>query len=142
MKILRKLELTLKEFDTIKKHLSVGEEMMPYYGSHSFKIFILCKPVRFGFKQWMLSSSVGCPFHMDVYTGMIGFSKDTTVPLGSKVLREMLKCLRGLGCHVVFMDNFTLYVLADIRIFGFRAAGTVREVSLKKYPLEKMKESD
>jgi membrane-bound inhibitor of C-type lysozyme len=41
------------------------------------------------------------------------------------------------------MDNFfSAYDLADLLTLGFRATDTVREVRLKKYPLEEMKESD
>jgi hypothetical protein len=42
------------------------------------------------------------------------------------------------------MDRFfTAYdLLADLRILGFRAAGTVREMRLKRCPLEEMNESD
>jgi hypothetical protein len=96
-------------------------------------------PVRFGIKQWMLSPSARYPFYMDAYTGKTGCSKDHS-PIRIQILREVLKCLFDLRCHVVFMDFFTLYVLVDIRTLGFRASGTVKKVS--KYQLEKMEESD
>jgi hypothetical protein len=80
---------------------------------------------------------------MDVYTGKTGSSKHTTFALGCEVLREVLKYASIPRCHVVFMDNFlSAYDLADLRILGFRATGAVREVYLKKYPLEEMKGSD
>jgi hypothetical protein len=44
----------------------------------------------------MLSSSARDPFHKEVYKGKAGTSKDAAVPLGYKVLREMLKCLTDL----------------------------------------------
>jgi hypothetical protein len=67
--------------------------MIPYYSCHSCKMFIQSKPIRFGFKQRMLCLSTKYPFHMEVYMGKTGSSKDATVPLGSKVGREMLKCV-------------------------------------------------
>lgn len=39
--------------------LSVDEAMIKYFGHHSSKQFIRGKPVRFGFKNWMLTSSCG-----------------------------------------------------------------------------------
>jgi hypothetical protein len=53
-------EITATGTETIwyfEKHLSVDEQMIPHFGRHSCKMFILSKPIRFGFKQWMLCSS-------------------------------------------------------------------------------------
>jgi hypothetical protein len=66
---------------------------------------------------------------------MTGSSKDITVPFGSKILREMLKCV----AHN-FLTSYDL--LAALRTLGFRETGAVTEVRLKKCPLEKMEESD
>jgi hypothetical protein len=79
---------------------------------------------------------------MDVYTVKTGSSKDTTFPLGSKVLREILKCVSDPRYHVLFMGFFTPCEFRDLRTLGVRAIGKVREAGLKKCPLEEMKESD
>jgi hypothetical protein len=77
---------------------------------------------------------------VDINTGKTDSSKDAAVPLESKALREMLKCVSDPRCRVVFMDNFfTSYDrLAELRTLGFRATGTMREVRLKKCLLEEM----
>jgi hypothetical protein len=90
---------SLKLFGIFEKHLSMDEQIIPYYGHHNCKIFTHSKPIRFGFKQWMLCSSMGYPFHMDLYKEKTGSSKDTTVPLGSKIVREMLKYVSDPRCH-------------------------------------------
>ena len=41
------------------QNLSIDESMVPYYGWHSCKQFIQGKPIRFGYKVWMLSTSLG-----------------------------------------------------------------------------------
>nr|CAI5829854.1 unnamed protein product [Callosobruchus analis] len=50
-------------------HLSIGEAMVKYFGHHSSKLFIRGKPVRFGYKEWMLCSSTGYCYNFDVYCG-------------------------------------------------------------------------
>jgi hypothetical protein len=96
---------SLKQFGIFEKHLSVdNKQMTPYYGRHNCKIFIRCKPIRFGFKQWMFCSFTGHPFHMNIYTGKTGTSEDAAAPIRSKVVREVLKCISDPRCCVVFMN--------------------------------------
>ncbi|XP_055910479.1 piggyBac transposable element-derived protein 2-like [Eupeodes corollae] len=50
-------------------HLSIDESMVTYFGRHSSKQFKRGKPVRFGFKNWMLCSKGGYMFEFDTYCG-------------------------------------------------------------------------
>ncbi|GBL71055.1 Chimeric ERCC6-PGBD3 protein [Araneus ventricosus] len=56
IKILNKNFMKYGVFST---HRSIGEQMIPYFGKHSCKMFMQGKPVRFGFKVWCLCSSNG-----------------------------------------------------------------------------------
>lgn len=47
------------QFDVFSHHLSIDEEMVPYFGRHASKMFIKTKPVRFGYKFWCICSSNG-----------------------------------------------------------------------------------
>lgn len=40
----------LKQFGLFSKYLSIDEQMIPFFGHHSMKMFIKGKPIRFGFK--------------------------------------------------------------------------------------------
>ena len=53
----------LVQFGIVHDSLSVDKSMVPYFGCHSCKQFIKAKPIRFGFKIWMLASSTGMLYH-------------------------------------------------------------------------------
>ena len=39
--------------------MSIDEAMIPYFGKHSTKQFIRGKPIRFGYKMWVLTTPLG-----------------------------------------------------------------------------------
>ena len=45
--------------------LSVDESIIPYYGRHGAKQFIKGKPIRFGFKLWVLAKPKGYIIHAE-----------------------------------------------------------------------------
>ncbi|XP_046806455.1 piggyBac transposable element-derived protein 3-like [Lucilia cuprina] len=47
------------QFGVWDEKLSIDEQMVPYFGRHSCKMFIRGKPIRFGYKFWCLCSSSG-----------------------------------------------------------------------------------
>ena len=56
-------------FGVFLEHLSIDEQMVPYYGHFSTKMYMRNKPVKFGMKIWFLASAQGYLFSFDVYTG-------------------------------------------------------------------------
>ncbi|KAJ8964760.1 hypothetical protein NQ314_004651 [Rhamnusium bicolor] len=122
----------------------MDEAMVKYFGHDSSKRFIRGKPVRFGYKDWMLCSSSGYCYKFDTYCGAKPM-KDTdtndrsksSLPLGSLVVLDLLECVSQPLDHVLFFVNFfTSYHLMQIlRERGYRATGTVRENRTKKCPL-------
>ena len=76
--------------------------MVPYRGLHSAKQFITNKPVRFGYKIWMMCSSNGYPYNFEIYCGKY---PNRTTPLGSHVVSTMLQQITANENHVVFFDN-------------------------------------
>ena len=83
----RELGKNLMQFGIFHKELSLNESMVPYYGHHPSKMFIKGKPIRFGYKIWMLCSSSGYPYAMQIYAGK---EKNSTGPLGSRVVCNLL----------------------------------------------------
>ncbi len=61
----------LQQFGIFDDHLSVDEEMVPYYGPHSLKQCMLQKPIRFGYKLFVLATSRGYPLAFFVYEGKV-----------------------------------------------------------------------
>ena len=44
----------LSQWEIFHKKLSIDEAMVPYFGKRSAKMYIKCKPIRFGYKIWSL----------------------------------------------------------------------------------------
>ena len=51
-------EWFLKSFE-LEENLCVDEAMIPYYGKHSAKQYIIGKPIKSGYKLWCLNSRLG-----------------------------------------------------------------------------------
>ncbi|KRX76123.1 PiggyBac transposable element-derived protein 3 [Trichinella sp. T6] len=51
----------LAKISPMYENMGIDECMVPYYGHYSCKMFIKGKPIRFGFKEWMMTSSSGYP---------------------------------------------------------------------------------
>ena len=132
------LNLNLRQFGVFHQNLSVDEQMLPYFGKHSAKMFMRNKPVKFGYKFWVLASSNGYPYNVMLYTG-----KDSVKPssdgLGSRVVQQLLQVVEDPHSHTVTFDNFfsSIDLLSSLKLKGFGATGTIRENRLKDCPLRK-----
>lgn len=132
------LNNNLKQFGVFKRHLSIDEQMLPYFGKHSAKMFMRNKPVKFGYKFWVLASATGFPFHILLYTGKQADASDGQ-PLGSQVVKQLLTVVDEPTCHSVTFDNFftSLELLKALREQGLSATGTIRENRLRDCTIEK-----
>ena len=52
----------VRRFGVVREDLSIDEFMVQHYGRHSCKQFIREKLIRFGYKLWVLASSIGLPY--------------------------------------------------------------------------------
>jgi len=87
--------------------LSIDESMVPYYGKHSAKMFIQMKPIRFGYKLWVLAGYDGYPYSMSIYSGKT--AEKPTRPLGFRVVDDLLKSVTEKSIsnrHTTYFDNF------------------------------------
>lgn len=138
--IYTELSKNLQQFGIWHEKLSIDESMVPYYGRHSCKMFIRGKPIRFGFKIWMMCSSNGYPYAMQIYGG----KKEPTseVPLGSRVVNELISCLRDNSKHEIYFDNFfsSYNLISQLSKQGLRATGTIRKMRTGHCPLKSKKE--
>lgn len=125
--------------------LSIDEAMVKYFGHHSSKQFIRGKPVRFGYKDWMICSSTGYCYRFDTYCGAkqnIDKITKESLPLGSRVVLDLLSVVEEPKDHIIFFDNyFTSHdLMKTLRQSGYRATGTVRDNRIKKCPLPDQKQ--
>lgn len=121
------LRRNCQQFGVFHEVLSTDEYMIPYQGPHSAKQFIKNKPVRFGYKMWAMCGSDGFPYNFSIHCGKEG--NNVALPLGYRVVNEMLQIVENNSQHVIFFDNFfTSYKLInDLAQRKIRACGTIRE---------------
>ena len=122
------------QFGAFCRHLSIDEQMFPYYGHFSTNMFMRNKPVKFGMKIWFLTSSEGYPFSFEVYTG-----KDDSAngPLEERVVKTLTAVLEDNSNHSVYFDNFfsstsLCRYLADKKL---KCTGTIRQNRIQSCPL-------
>lgn len=128
----------LIQFGVFHKHLSVDEEMVPFFGRHTAKMFMKGKPIRYGYKLWVLASDNGYPYKFDTYCGKNSTEQDNEqIGLGHRVVTDLLACVEDPEKHEVYLDNFfTSYkLLIALRNSKFKATETSRENRLAKCPL-------
>lgn len=99
------------QFGIFSHNLSIDEQMVPYFGRHSAKMFIKGKPVRFGFKIWCLCSSNGYLYQFQPYGGATQILNDVHKTLGERVVVDLLHVVQDPSHHRVFFDNFFLPLL-------------------------------
>ncbi|KAB0804464.1 hypothetical protein PPYR_01434 [Photinus pyralis] len=124
--LMTKLNQNFQQWGLFHEHLSIDEAM------------VKGKPVRFGYKNWMLCSSTGYTYGFDTYCGAKGTSKPevNTLPLGSRVILDLLDIISVPSDHVVFFDNYfsSHGLLKLLKERGQRATGTVRDNRMRKCP--------
>lgn len=129
------LNKNLTQFGVFHEQLSIDESMVPYFGKHSCKMFIRGKPIRFGYKIWVMAGKDGFPYHLKIYTGREEAS--TASPLGTRVVKHMVDAVQPhttIENHHIFFDNFftSHQLLEELADNGIRATGTVREFRTSK----------
>jgi hypothetical protein len=131
------LNKNLVQFGIFESDLSVDEQMVRYTGRHPQKQFMKNKPVRWGFKNFVLSTSSGYPLYVLPYQGR---KRDKTTPLTIEVVMTMAAVIRDnsdLRQHALYMDNFytSWKLLSLLHNLHLGATGTVRANRINKCPL-------
>ncbi|KRY10351.1 PiggyBac transposable element-derived protein 3 [Trichinella patagoniensis] len=123
------LNSSLVKHGMFHEKLSVDESIVPYFGRHAAKMFLKGKPIRFGYKVWMLCGNDGYPYHMTIYQGKEIHAPK--VPLSTRVIRSMVDIIQETSNttrHTLYFDNFfnsydLLVMLSELKM---RAIGTIR----------------
>jgi DNA excision repair protein ERCC-6 len=125
------LNESLLQVGIFHTNLSVDECMIPYFGRHSSKQFIRGKPIRFGFKLWVLAADDGFPYKLEIYTGRQNGAQ-IKMPLGFSVVTRLIQPvqeLSRLSLHTLHFDNFFTShdLLVKLKKHGLKASGTIRK---------------
>ena len=129
-------------YATYGSDLSIEESMIPYFGRKGCKQRITNKPVRLGYKMWVLVESNGYLINFDLYQGAKGRTSTqvspTTWGLGEKVVLLFLEVLPKRISYNVFFDNYftSFRLLKHLQINGIRATGTLNKGKLNKVPVQ------
>ena len=117
-----------KQFSIFHILLSVDESMVPYYGQHSRKMSIKWKPIRFGYKIWVLCGSDGYPNYLELYTG----KSDEPLSIGNRVVQVWWTWWRTI--HTLISTSYTATISSPVTTFYqiwqheiWKTIGTIRE---------------
>lgn len=127
------------QYAPLEEFYSVDESMCEYFGKHGCKQFIHGKPIRFGFKNWCGTTTLGYLVWFDFYQGK-GHTTQPDLGLGGSIVTTFAQTLlhhNKQQYHICF-DNFftsvkTVTMLKDLSV---KATGTVRDNRIDKCPLE------
>ncbi|KAK9730775.1 Transposase IS4 [Popillia japonica] len=111
--------------------------MEPYYGRHSIKQFIKGKPIRYGFKFWVLTTG-GYVLKFMPYCG--AGDKIEGKSLGSSVTESL--CLGYIPANsTVYIDNFfnSLSLLQELGKNKINCIGTIRADRIQKVSLQDLR---
>ncbi|KAK3777017.1 hypothetical protein RRG08_008872 [Elysia crispata] len=107
--------------------------MIPYYGKNSLKQHIKGKPIRFGYKQWVIATPLGYACRLEPYH-RAGTGFDKQYSLGYGVVMGLVGHLpQGPWYHVFFISLRLLKGLSDL---GIAATGTIRSNRTEKCPID------
>lgn len=115
------------QFGIWAEDMSIDEQMVPYFGRHSCKMFIRGKPIRFGYKLWCLCSSTGYLFAFSPYSGAeAGYDKN--LGLRAQTVIRFAEKVENPCRHRLYFDNFfsSYHLMCLLSERNFCATGTVR----------------
>ncbi|KAK3862761.1 hypothetical protein Pcinc_031408 [Petrolisthes cinctipes] len=132
-----------EEYIEKTEYVSVDESMIKYFGPHPLKQFIKGKPVRFGYKVWVLATSTGELIHCEPYGGSQTKLFNYGLGQGPKVVYGLVEDAKLVAGTKVACDNlFTrLDLLDNMSKKGIGVVGMVRQNRLSKLSLLSKKQA-
>lgn len=117
--------------------LAVDESMIKFKGRSSLKQYLPKKPIKRGYKLWVLADKSGYVIKFEIYTGKV--SEGRQFDLGPSVVRRLTECLQEKH-HSVYIDNYfvSVFLMEDLKNVGINACGTI---NIDRKHLPKFKET-
>lgn len=87
---------------------SIEQGTTPFTGRHSAKNYRTGNPIKFDYELWVLDSSRGYPFQLQVYLGKEKKRRSCVNerPLKTRVIPDFTECIEISGKYKVDVDNF------------------------------------
>jgi len=128
----------------ISEHVSIDEGMIKYFGPHPLKQFIRGKPIRFGYKMWILANSTGELLWVQPYAGSSTHIEDFGLGQGPNVVMGLAQqCGLPPGTKVYVDNLFTSLDLIDhMGAKGYGVTGTLRQNRIIGIPLPNKKQAN
>ena len=127
----------------LEQHVSIDESMVPYFGKHGAKQYIHGKPIKFGYKMWVIAKPLGYCIQFRPYAGKdVALTEygDIGLGLGASVVAHLVKVLPtqpGCNYHAVMDSFFTSpKLIRYLRPKSVAVTGTVRLNRMEEPPLE------
>ena len=124
---------------------SGDKAMVPYFGKHGAKEYAHGKPIKFGFKLWVMATPLGYCIQFCPYAGKdsilreyenIGLDVDASVVAN---LVSKLPVMKTSNYHIVMGNCFrSPALLRHLCAMGIAATGTVRANRMESVPLRDM----
>jgi len=135
---------TARSLVRISEHVSIDEGMIKYFGPHPLKQFIRGKPVRFGYKMWILANSTGELLWVQPYAGSATHIEDLGLGQGPNVVLGLVQqCGLPPGTKVYIDNLFTsLDLISHMGDKGYGVTGTLRQNRIIGIPLPNKKQAN
>lgn len=106
------------------ENIAVDESMIKFTGRSSLKQYMPKKPIKRGYKVWVLADQTGYCWDFDIYTGKVGDNVERN--LGSRVVKTLSANLVNKN-HKMFFDNFfsSPQLMKDLLDKQLYACGTI-----------------
>lgn len=105
------------------QRIAADESMIKFKGRSSLKQYMPKKPIKRGYKMWMLADKSGYCLRFDLYTGKTDAQEKC---LGTRVINYLTSHLRGKD-HILYFDNFfnSVPLMEELKRHNIHAVGTV-----------------
>ena len=111
------------------RYLIVDESMILFKGRSSIKQYNPKKPIKRGYKLWMIADTDGFINKLDVYQGKFEHVPEDMKPfgLGEHVVLSMVDHLHNKN-HEVYLDNYftSIPLLEHLKSVGVGPCGTIK----------------
>lgn len=106
--------------------LALDESMIKFKGRSVLKQYLPKKPIKRGYKVWMLCDKSGYCLKFEIYTGKTDENAKKEASLGSRVVTKLMQGLEKKN-HKLYFDNFfnSVQLMQDLKKKDIHAVGTV-----------------
>ena len=97
------------EHFTPSQHKSIEESMVPYFGRHGSKQYIHGKPIKFGYKLWVMATPLAYRIQFRSYAAKDGGLNeyiDVGLGLGGAIVASLTQVLPKIADYYVVTNNF------------------------------------